>query len=72
MIMKRRIRIVVDTNIWISYIIGKRIKDDFIINLAIDGKADYIITGDKDLLEIGNYRAIDIIRLHDFMIMQNK
>ena len=70
--MKRRIRIVVDTNIWISYIIGKRIKDDFIINLAIDGKADYIITGDKDLLEIGNYRAIDIIRLHDFMIMQNK
>src|SRR5690606_21941132 len=26
--------------------------DDFILSLAKDGKADYILTGDKDLLEI--------------------
>ncbi|MCM4161376.1 putative toxin-antitoxin system toxin component, PIN family [Antarcticibacterium flavum] len=25
-------------------------KDNFLLNLAIDGKADYLVTGDKDLL----------------------
>jgi putative PIN family toxin of toxin-antitoxin system len=27
-------------------------KDDFLLALAKDGKADYLLTGDKDLLEI--------------------
>ena len=27
-------------------------KDDFLLNLAIDSKADYLVTGDNDLLEI--------------------
>jgi hypothetical protein len=30
-------------------------KDDFILAIAKTGRADYIITGDKDLLEIGFY-----------------
>lgn len=30
-------------------------KDDFLLSLAIDGKADYLITGDKELLEIKKY-----------------
>ncbi|RLD57677.1 MAG: putative toxin-antitoxin system toxin component, PIN family, partial [Bacteroidetes bacterium] len=25
-------------------------KDDFLLNLAIDGKADYLLSGDYDLL----------------------
>ena len=25
-------------------------KDNFLLNLAVDGKADYLVTGDKDLL----------------------
>jgi putative PIN family toxin of toxin-antitoxin system len=27
-------------------------KDNFLLDLAIDSKADYLVTGDKDLLEI--------------------
>lgn len=27
-------------------------KDNFLLNLAIDSKADYLVTGDNDLLEI--------------------
>ena len=25
-------------------------KDNFLLNLSVDGKADYLVTGDKDLL----------------------
>jgi len=28
-------------------------KDNFLLNLANDGEADFLITGDKDLLDIG-------------------
>jgi putative PIN family toxin of toxin-antitoxin system len=28
-------------------------KDNFLLNLAIDGKAGFLVTGDKDLLDIG-------------------
>ena len=27
-------------------------KDNYLLSLAIDGKADYLLTGDKDLLEL--------------------
>jgi uncharacterized protein len=30
--------------------ICRDVKDNFPLNLAVDGKADYLITGDKDLL----------------------
>lgn len=30
-------------------------KDDFLLALAKDGKADYLLTGDADLLEIEKY-----------------
>ncbi|MBK5214192.1 MAG: putative toxin-antitoxin system toxin component, PIN family [Flavobacteriaceae bacterium] len=36
-------------------------KDNFLLNLAIDGKADYLITGDKDLLilkKVGNTKIL--------------
>ncbi|MQY78868.1 MAG: putative toxin-antitoxin system toxin component, PIN family [Bacteroidetes bacterium] len=28
-------------------------KDNFLLSLAVDSKADYLLTGDNDLLEIG-------------------
>lgn len=37
------------------------VKDNFLINLAIDGKVDYLITGDADLLileQIGNTKIV--------------
>lgn len=38
-------------------------KDDFLLNLSLDSDADYLITGDNDLLilkQIGNTKVINI------------
>ncbi len=36
-------------------------KDNFLLNLSIDGKADYLITGDKDLLVLKNIERTKIV-----------
>ncbi len=44
------------------------IKDNFLLNLAIDSSADFLVTGDKDLLEIKviqNTRILTIKELED-------
>jgi putative PIN family toxin of toxin-antitoxin system len=41
-------------------------KDNFLLNLAVDGKADYLITGDKDLLEIGKIDKTSILTFKEF------
>jgi len=132
--MKKKIRIILDTNIWISFLINKSLKgidklifdervillfseelivefidvtsrekfkayfkdediaslidlieeygeminikskveecrdkeDNFLLSLAKDGEADYLITGDKDLLVIENFGKSKIISLTDF------
>ncbi len=40
-------------------------KDDFLLNLAIDSKANYLVTGDKDLLEIGKIKRTKIITIKE-------
>jgi putative PIN family toxin of toxin-antitoxin system len=133
--MKKKIRIILDTNIWISFLITKSMKgidrlifngkavllfsdesmtefidvtsrdklkpyftkddiaslidlieeygeiievkskvdvcrdkeDNFLLSLAKDGKADYLITGDKDLLVLDNFGKTEIIKLADFL-----
>lgn len=35
-------------------------KDNFLLSLAVDGKADLLLTGDKDLLEIGHLGKTEI------------
>ena len=35
-------------------------KDDMIIETAIDGHADFIVTGDRHLLNLGSFRNINI------------
>lgn len=41
-------------------------KDNFILSLAQDSKADYIVTGDKDLLELKVWKETKILSLRDF------
>ena len=43
--------------------------DNKILALAIDGKADYIITGDNDLLALGNLQGIPIVKPKDFLAL---
>lgn len=43
-------------------------KDDFLLSLAIDVHADYLITGDKELLEVKEYGETEIISIADFLV----
>ncbi len=42
-------------------------KDNYLLELAETCQADYLITGDKDLLEIGNWKNTKIIKPKDFI-----
>ena len=41
--------------------------DDKILDLAVNGDADYIVTGDDDLLVMNPFRGIEIIRPAEFL-----
>ncbi len=41
-------------------------KDDFLLALAKDGKADYLITGDNALLALHKYRNTNIVSINKF------
>lgn len=45
-------------------------KDDKFLNLAISGNADVIVTGDKDLLSIGNCEKTKIVNAEVFLKTQ--
>ena len=49
-------------------------KDNFLLNLSIDGNADYLITGDKDLLVLNQIEKTKIITITEFteIITKNK
>ena len=40
-------------------------KDNFLLNLAIDSNADYLVTGDEDLLEIKNIQETKILTIRE-------
>lgn len=42
-------------------------KDDKFLNLASSGRADYIVTGDDDLLVLDIYRDAQILNAGDFL-----
>jgi putative PIN family toxin of toxin-antitoxin system len=42
-------------------------KDNFLLELAIDGKADYLLTGDKDLLVLNQIEQTRIMKIAAFM-----
>lgn len=45
----------------------KDAKDDFLLSLAVDGKADFLITGDKELLKVGKYAGTRILSMTEFL-----
>lgn len=42
-------------------------KDNFLLNLSIDGKADFLVTGDTDLLVLGKLNKTQIVSWSDFI-----
>jgi len=47
-------------------------KDDFLLSLAKDGKANYLLTGDKDLLELVELGKTKITTITDFINKNNR
>lgn len=41
--------------------------DDHLLASAEAGRADYLVTGDEDLLAIGHYRNLTIISAREFL-----
>src|SRR3989344_7409757 len=44
-------------------------KDNKIVECAFDGKVDYIVTGDPDLLVLKEFRGIKIVKAKEFLEM---
>lgn len=42
-------------------------KDDKFLELAMNGSADCIVTGDDDLLSLGTFRSVEILTPSDFL-----
>ncbi|GHT03942.1 hypothetical protein FACS189474_5740 [Bacteroidia bacterium] len=42
-------------------------KDNFLLELAIDGKAHFLLTGDNDLLDIKQIGETSILKVQDFL-----
>lgn len=50
-----------------SITICRDYKDNFLLNLAIDGKADFLVTGDDDLLCLGKFENIPIVTFNQLI-----
>ena len=46
-------------------------KDNKFLELAVSGEADFIISGDRDLLVLNPFRSIEIITANDFLTRFN-
>ena len=44
-------------------------RDDKFISCAISARAEYIVTGDRDLSDLNQYQSIKIIKARDFLKM---
>jgi uncharacterized protein len=42
-------------------------KDNFLLALCEDGKADYLITGDDDLLVLKKHKRTSILKIADYL-----
>lgn len=72
-------KVILDNNIWISFLIGKidkptsafirDAKDLYLLSLAERVQADYMVTGDKDLLVLENHESTRILSFPDFKLL---
>jgi putative PIN family toxin of toxin-antitoxin system len=43
--------------------------DDYLLGCAAAGNANYLVTGDQDLLVIGSYRGVAIVTAREFLAL---
>ena len=54
---------------WIEPTVASDPDDDVVIATATAGRADYIVSGDRHLLEIGEHGGIRIVRPATFLVI---
>ncbi|NUO02760.1 MAG: putative toxin-antitoxin system toxin component, PIN family [Saprospiraceae bacterium] len=47
---------------------SRDISDNYLLGLSVDSNADYLVTGDPDLLVLGNIEGTIILNMADFLI----
>jgi len=52
--------------------VGRDIKDDKFLACAVEAKADYLVTGDEDLLVLKEYEGIKIVTPREFLGILSK
>lgn len=57
----------VETKSKISVIIDDS-TDNIFLECALDGSADFIISGDKHLLDVKKYKGIEIVKAEEFLL----
>lgn len=51
----------------ILHVINEEPDDDRVLECALAGKADYVVSGDRHLLKLGSYESILIVTARQFM-----
>ena len=65
---EKPVKIIIDTNLWISFLIGHQTQ--LVRRMLADTiGADYIVSGDADLTDLGQYNQTSIIKLAGFKAM---
>lgn len=62
---KHTIKIVIDTNIWLSYLLGG-LSFQYLQKILSDKNIIILITGDNDILEVGKFYKTQTISLKHF------
>lgn len=55
-------------NVSTDLLLCRDIKDNFLLNLAVDSNADFLVTGDSDLLVLKNINQTSIVTINEFLI----
>jgi len=48
-------------------VVSEDVEDDKFVEVAIEGEADYIVTGDRHILSLGRYRGVKILSPQDLI-----
>ena len=76
-------KVILDCNIWISFLIGHQTevmrhinirdpKDLYLLSLADSINADYLVSGDTDLLDLEQHHQTKMIKLSEFKSLIQK
>lgn len=68
----QKIAVFVKGNLPVLGIIKDDPDDDVVLTTALEGNADYIVSGDHHLLDLGDFRGIKIVKPIEFLNVLDK